>query len=175
MRFSSLKVTLIALSMVVPTMASARTLEPGAVLLSASLGPGIRLGSTLGGSGGYFVAAAQAEYAFEKSLSAVADVSIGLAGTIPLRFHAGARYRLSDLDLPISPYVQAQLSAGRLYNVLGANLPYYGVRLAGGGDYFLTGNLGAGALVGVDLGSTTGERPAFHGIVDVLVYATYSF
>ena len=167
--------TLVLLALLLaPLTAAARTVEPGAVLLGAYIGPGFRLGSTLGGSRAYFLIGAQGEYSFDKNLSAVGDLSVGLSGTLPLRLHLGARYRLSEIDLPLSPYVQAQVAVGELFNVIGANLTFLGLRLAAGADYFLTGDLGVGALIGLDMGSTTGSRPAFYGTIDVLFYATYA-
>ncbi len=161
--------------LLVTTPALARTVEPGSFSLSAGIGPTIRLGSTLSAGRAYFVLQGQAEYDFTSELGAVADLSYGIGSSQPLRFHIGGRYRFTKLDLPVSPYAQLQFTAGRLYNVLGANLPYYGARVGGGADYFLTRNFGAGAMVGADLGSTTGDRPTFYGAIDILVYATYTF
>ncbi len=155
--------------------ATARTVEPGTFALSGGVGPAFKLGSSLGASSAYLHLMAQGEYSFNKSLSGVADVALGLAGTVPLRLHLGPRYRFADLDLPISPYVQAQISVGRLYGVLGADLTYIGARLGGGADYFLTANLALGGLVAVDFGSTTGDAPRFYGTVDVFAYASYIF
>jgi hypothetical protein len=175
MRLHRLKVALFSLAVLIPNAAAARTTEAGSTVLGAMIGPGFKLGSTLGGSSAYLLTGVQAEYVFDKSLSAVADLSVGLAGTVPVRFHAGARYRFSDLELPISPYIQGQVTIGRLNNVLGATLPYLGLRVGAGADYFLTSNIAVGALAAVDMGSTTGDRPAFYGTVDVLAYATYRF
>lgn len=150
-------------------------MEPGTLTVSGGIGPSIRLGSLLDAGGGYFVLQGQGEYSFSTQLSAVGDLSFGLGSSLPLRFHAGARYRITNLDLPVSPYAQLQLSLGKLFNVLGANLTYVGARLGGGADYFLTKNIGVGGLLALDMGSTTGIRPAFFGVVDILIYASYTF
>ena len=155
--------------------ALARTVEPGSFSVGGGIGPSIRLGSTLDAGRAYFLLRGQGEYAFTSQLSAVADLSLGIGSAVPLRLHLGGRYRFTNLDLPVSPYAQLQLSLGRLYNVLGANLGYVGARAGGGADYFLTKNLGVGGLLALDLGSTTGARPAFFGVVDIALYATYTF
>lgn len=155
--------------------ALARTVEPGTLAAGGGLGPGIRLGSRLDAGRAYLLLHGQAEYAFTREIGGLADLSLGIGGTVPVRLHLGGRYRLTNLDLPVSPYAQAQLSLGRLYDVLGANLGYLGVRLGAGADYFLTKNVGLGGLLAFDAGSTLGERPAFFGVLDILVYATYAF
>jgi hypothetical protein len=163
------------LLLILPGAAAARNVEPGTFIGTAFIGPSIRLGSTLGGSRGYLALGAQGEYSLDKSLSALGDVSLGLAGTIPLRLHAGVRYRLTDLGLPISPYVQGQLAYGKLYDVLGANLTFLGLRAGAGADYFLTADMATGVLLALDFGGTLGARPAFYGTVDALVYASCAF
>ncbi len=161
--------------LLVTTPALARTVDPGSFSVSGGIGPTLRLGSTLSAGRAYFMLQGGAEYDFTSSIGAIADLSYGLGSSQPFRFHVGGRYRLTKLDLPVSPYAQLQLSVGKLYGVLGADLTYWGARVGAGADYFLTKNFGAGALVGLDLGSTTGDRPAFYGLVDILVYATYTF
>ncbi len=158
-----------------PVVGQARNVEPGKLTVAAGLGPGFRLGDRLGGSGGYLLLMGEGEYTFSKSLSAVADLALGLAGTKPLRLALGARYRLPDLDLPVSPYVQAQLTLGRLYGVLNTNVSFIGARVGAGADYMLTAQLAVGGLLGLTLASTTGERSAFYGVIDVLAYARYTF
>lgn len=155
--------------------AQARTVEPGSFTVAGGIGPAFRLPSPLAAGRTYLVLQAQGEYDFTSSLGALADLSFGFGSSQPLRLHLGARYRVTQLDLPVSPYAQAQLALGRLYNVLGADLTYIGARLGVGADYFLTKKLGAGALVAMDLGGTTASRRAFYGTVDVLVYAAYTF
>jgi hypothetical protein len=155
--------------------AKARNVEPGKLVVTGAVGPSFRMGSRLGGSRGNLTLDAGGEYTFSKKLSAVGDLALGLAGTIPLKLRAGARYRITDLNLPVSPYGQAQLSFGRLYDVIGANMNFFGVRLAGGADYFLTAKLGFGALLGMELTSTLAETKAFYGSFDVLAYASYTF
>jgi hypothetical protein len=155
--------------------ALARTVEPGSLSVAGGIGPSVRLGSLLDAGRVYLMLQGQGEYAFSTRLSGVGDLSLGIGSALPLRLHLGGRYRLSKLDLPVSPYAQAQLSYGRLFNVLGANLTYVGVRLGAGADYFLTSKVALGGLLALDLGSTTGERPAFYGVVDILGYVSYTF
>ncbi|MBI5510103.1 MAG: hypothetical protein HY903_15205 [Deltaproteobacteria bacterium] len=159
----------------VPTTAWGLTVEPGSIIGSAALGPGFRLGSALGASGAYLLVNAQGEYAFDKSLSAVAGLNLGVSGSVPLRLRAGARYRLADLDLPVSPFAQAQLSFGRIWDVIGANLTTLGAYLGAGADYFLTAKLSVGGQVGVDLSTTMGQRPAFLGMVEIVAFGSYVF
>ncbi len=155
--------------------AKARNVEAGKLTAIGALGPSFRLGSRLGGSRGNLTFMGGGEYTFTKSLSVIGDVGFGLAGTIPLKLHLGGRYRLADLDLPISPYGQAQLAVGRLYDVIGANLTFFGVRLGAGADYFLTAQFGVGAQVGWENAGTLGDASAFYGTIDVLAYGTYTF
>jgi hypothetical protein len=169
------KILVFVLSSLVPALASARTMEAGAVSLSAGLGPAFKLGSTLNASGGYLMAFGQGEYNLSNAVSALGTVELGLSGTVPLRLHVGGRYRLVGLDLPISPYAQAQVTVGRLYDVINTNLTYVGFRLGAGADYFLTAKISGGLTAFLDLGSTTGVRPAFYGLSGVLLYATYAF
>jgi hypothetical protein len=164
-----------SLALLVTTPAWGRTVEPGAVSVAGFLGPDLRLGSDLSAGRTYLLFAGQGEYDVTSQLGVVADLSLGLGSIKALRFHVGGRYRLTQLDLPLSPYAQLQLSVGKLYGVLGADLRFLGVRAGVGADYFLTRNFGAGAMLAADLGSTTGERPAFFGTIDVLVYASYTF
>ena len=105
------------------------------------------------------------------------ELSFGLAGSQPLKLRAGGRYRLTGLvgDLPVSPYVLAQISAGRLFDVLGANLTTIGVRAGGGADYFLTANFAVGALAGWELARTTGERPTSYSQIEVLATGSMTF
>jgi hypothetical protein len=155
--------------------AQARNVEPGTIWLTGGPGFDLKMGSPLGGSKAHFLLLAQGEYDFTKSLGIVAGVNLGLAGTVPLRFRVGGKYRLADLGLPIAPWGQAQLSVGRLFDVLGANLTTLGVNVAIGADYFLMANLAVGAMAGFDVSTTLGERPAFYGTFEFLAVASWSF
>jgi hypothetical protein len=155
--------------------AKARNVEAGKFIASGTVGPSIRLGSRLGGSRASLMLQGGGEYTFSKQLSAIGDVGLGLSGTVPLKFHVGGRYRLADLDLPISPYGQAQLAFGRLYDVIGADMGFFGVRGAAGADYFLTAQFGVGAQLGLELTSTLADAKAFYGTFDIFAYATYTF
>jgi len=59
--------------------------------------------------------------------------------------------------------------------VIGANLNTIGVAVSAGADYFLTANLAVGGMLGLDLSTTLGERPAFYGTFEVLAVASWSF
>ncbi len=168
--------SLAALLALLPGYAAARNVEPGEMWLNGGAGLSLKLGGALGGSSAHFALAAGGEYTFSKSLGAAAHLNVGLAGTIPLRLRAGVRYRLADLGLPVSPYGQAQLSVGRLYDVIGANLTTAGIFLGAGADYFLTAQLGLGALLGVDLSRTFVDepgRPVFFGTFEFLATVSY--
>ncbi len=155
--------------------ASARNVEAGELWVTGGPGAGFKMGSPLGGSAGYLMLMAQGEYTLSSSLGIVAGLNYGLAGTMPLRLRAGGRYRIADLDLPVVPWAQAQLSVGRLFDVIGANLTTLGVHLGGGADYFLTASLAVGGMIGVELSSTLGERPAFYGTFEIMALASWSF
>jgi hypothetical protein len=157
-----------------PLSVQARVVEPGAVQLGAQVGPGLRLGSELGGSRAHLVLNGIGEYAFDKVWAANLELGLGLASTVQLLARAGARYRVADLGIPVSPYGLAQVSATRLVGVIGANLWALGLRLGTGADYFLTKQWAVGALLATDLGTTLGDRPAFLGTVEILVGATYT-
>ena len=149
--------------------------EADTLNLGATIGPSFKIGSTLGGSSAYGTIGITGDYALDSQWSAVGDVTVGLSGTVPLRLHLGARWRKANLDLPLSPYLRVDYTVARIYNVLGADLTAMGGRLGAGVDYFVTAAITAGLLVGVDLMGTFGDRPAFTGLVDVLLYATYRF
>jgi hypothetical protein len=164
-----------SIAVLVTTPAWGRTVEPGSFSVAGFLGPDLRVGSGLNAGRTYLLFAGQAEYDLTSQAGVVADLSVGWGSSTPVRFHLGGRYRLTQLDLPVSPYAQLQLSYGKLYGVLGADLRYIGARAGVGADYFLTRNFGAGVMLATDLGSTTGDRPAFYGTIDILVYASYTF
>jgi hypothetical protein len=161
--------------------AQARTVEPGTFWLSGGAGGAFKAGSNLGGSNGYLMLTAQEEYVLRSDLSEVGDVTLGnlgLWGTNPLRVHVGARYRLTGLQLPVSPYAQLQLSAGWVHNALGANLWTFGPRVAVGADYFLTAKMLVGATLGYELLATTGAWPSrsvTYSQIDFMALAAVSF
>jgi len=65
--------------------------------------------------------------------------------------------------------VQLEVSAGRLYDVLGTNLTSVGLRAGAGADYFLSANWMVGVLGALELARTTGERPANYSTIDLLL------
>ena len=164
---------LFATLVLAPSMASARTNEPGAFLVGPVIGPTFKLPTLLGGAPAYFTLGGQAEYALDSHLSLLGDFTAGFASTFPLRFHGGIRLRPFDTGTALSPYASAQLGLGGLVNVIGANLFWIGGRIALGSDFFFTGTMAAGGMVAADLGTTTGSRPAFYGAIDVLLYVTF--
>ena len=155
--------------------ARARNVEADTLNIGATIGPSFKIGSTLSGSPAYGTLGMIADYALDSTWSLAGDVTVGLASTVPLRLHAGARWRKGNLDLPLSPYLRVDYTIARLYDVLGADLTAMGGRLGAGVDYFVTASITSGLLIGVDLLGTFGDRPAFTGLVDVLLYATYRF
>ena len=157
------------------TSAWARNVEADTLNLGATIGPSFKIESTLGGSPAYGTLGITGDYALDSAWSVAGDITVGLAGTVPLRLHLGGRWRKGNLDLPLSPYLRIDYTLARLYDVLGADLTAMGARLGAGVDYFLTASITAGLLVGVDLLGTFGDRPAFTGLVDTLLYATYRF
>lgn len=168
--------TVIALCLaLLPTSAYAVNVEPGSLWGSFGLGPGFKLGTELGGSKAYALLDGDVNYSFTENLSVDGELTLGLANTIPWRWRLGGRYRFSDLKMPVSPYVLAQFSTGVLFDVIGANLWVVGGRFGGGADYFLTADIGVGAQLTFDLGSTLGQRPAFYGTSEILAYASYRF
>jgi hypothetical protein len=150
-------------------VASARTMEPGNIVVGGGVGPSFKTGSELGMSSGYLMLNGLGEYVFTPEISGVASVAAGLAGTIPLRVRLGGRYRIIGGQLPLSPYVQLEASVSRLYDVLGTNLTSYGLRAGGGADYFLSANWMVGILGAWALARTTGERPASYSTIDGLL------
>lgn len=154
--------------------AQARNVEPGTVSLSAQLGPSLRLDEALSGARTYALIAGQLDYAFDKSLSLLTDLGVSLGSGMPLRFHLGGRVRLADLGIPVTPFIQGQLGIGWLFDVLGADLTYFGVRVGTGADYMFTERWGTGLLLALDLGGTTATRSAFFGTFDVLATISYS-
>lgn len=167
--------TLVCLLCLWSSLAHARMVEPDTWSIGAAVGPSFKFGSTLGASPAYGTLALFGEYAMDAEWGLVASGELSMATTLPARLHLGGTWRKSHLDLPISPYLKLEFTLARLYHVLGADLTALGGRVGAGVDYFLTSQLTAGAYVGVDLLGTRGERPAFVGWVDALVYAAYVF
>lgn len=155
--------------------ASAITVPAGGTWINGGFGLGSKLDSQVGGSDFFLMLNAGVEHSLNSNFSVVGDIDWGLAGTVPLRLHAGARLRITGLKLPLSPWFQAQLSTGMLFNALGATLPLVGVRPGIGTDYFVTSKLSASAALHFELNSTLGERPAFYGQWEFLLMANYLF
>lgn len=156
-------------------VAQARTMEPGTWIVGAGVGPSFKTGSELGMSSAYFMLNGTGEYVFMPEFSAIGSVALGLAGTIPVRLRAGGKYRITGSELPLSPFVQAELSAGRMFDVLGSNLNSYGLRVGGGADYFLSANIMVGVLGAIELARTTGDRPANYSTIDLLLTCGFVF
>lgn len=168
--------SVLTLSLMIATESQARTLDAGTWVLGGGIGPSFKTGSDLGMSSGYLMLNGIAEYVFMPNWSAVGSLALGLGGTIPARVRLGGRYRITGgTELPVSPYVQAELSAGRLYDVLGTNLTSLGVRVGGGADYFLSASWTVGLLAAYELARTTGDRPTSYGMIDVLITVGHPF
>jgi opacity protein-like surface antigen len=135
-------------------------------------GPALRLDTSLSGARTYALLAGELDYAFDKTVSALLDAGVGLGGGTPVRMHLGGRMRLADTGVPLTPFVQAQFGFGWLFDMLGANLMYFGVRLGAGMDYALTERWSTGVIAAFDLGGTTASRSAFFGTFDALAYAS---
>jgi hypothetical protein len=168
-----MRFTIVIACLLFPLSALAVKLEPGSLTGSFGLGPGIKLARELGGSSAYFLLDPGIEYSLDPNFSLICNLTLGIADTIPWRWRFGGRYRFTGLQGPLSPYVQAQLSNGVLFDVIGANLWVLGARLGGGADYFLTKEISVGSNLTFDLGTTLGERPSFYGTMEVMVYAAY--
>jgi len=93
------------------------------------------------------------EYAFDGPWNAVGHFMPGFAdGFIDFRLGAGAKYRLIQLDMPLIPYAQAELTTAfgvpTRYQELHFNL---GMRTAVGVDYFVMRQLAVGIELGWEL------------------------
>ena len=157
------------------TNARATTVEPGSIRIGGGLGPATKFTENLGGSNSFLMLNINSEYSVNRNLSGIIDFELGIANTIPLNLRAGVRYRLTGLDLPISPYGQLQLGAGRLINALGADLSTLAISMAAGVDYFLTSKITVGIISHLNLNTSLGERPANFGIWQLLCTASYAF
>lgn len=170
-------ILLLAVVLLLPSIASAGSIRAGDIRLMAGVGPGGNVGgSRLGAAAAYLILDLQASYAFSRSIGAVIEVGIGGAETtIPLRARVGLQFHIPGLRWPVLPYLGLQFSVAQLFNVLGADLTYLGARLAVGLDYLLTKTWGVGAVMAFDAGSTIGETPAFYGTVEAIGYASFAF
>ncbi len=170
-----LSVALFLLVVGFPTLGSARTLEAGKPILYGELGPSFLLDGRLGGASTYLLLGAGVEYPFDKNLSATGDLLFGHAGSQQLKLRGGARYHFTGLDAPLAPYAEGGLVVGRLFDILGTNLGFHGIRAGAGADYFLTGELLAGLKVGYEITRTTGPRPVWFNQLELLVTASLVF
>lgn len=171
---SLLIATAVVLCTLSPQSASARNAEPGRLHLGAGLGPGLSMGSRLGTSPADFLIVGVGEWSWNRALSTTGAALIGVGGTTPLLGRLGLRVRAHSLGLAISPYAQLELAGGGLMRVLGSQLRWMGARIGGGVEYFATGDVTVGLGLGVHLGGTLGERPAFYGMADALLYVTFA-
>lgn len=175
MRKQSLSFLVFALSCWFAPCVQARNVDPGTLTAAFEIGPSFRLDNSLSGSRAYALMAGEVDYAFTKNLSTIVDVGVGLGSGTPLRLHVGGRWRWADLGSPLSPFVQAQLGMGWLFDILGADLGWFGVRMGAGIDYFITERWGAGIILDMDLGSTTAARSAFFGTFDIIARISAAF
>lgn len=154
-------------------LAHARNIEAGRLFVGGGIGPGLSIGSKLGTAPADFMFVGLSEWTLSRALSVVGDATIGVGGTTPLLGRAGLRLRAHDLGLAVSPYAQLQLAGGGLMKVMGSHLRFMGVRFGVGVEYFATANISFGLGIGAHLGSTLGQRPAFYGLVDGMLYVTF--
>lgn len=150
-------------------------MEAGQILLGVGVGPSFRLGSNLAIPKGMLMLDGNAEFVLDPSMSLIADLAVGVSGTQVVKGRFGGRYRFTGFELPVSPYVQLQASAGRLIDVLGADLTSVGARAGVGADYFLSARWTVGVQGAYELASTTGQRPAWYGTLDMLLTFAHVF
>ena len=174
MRVRLLSACLVAWVLGHANVAAARNVEAGQIYLGAGVGPGFRLGHALGASAADFLLTVTGEYVATKRVGVVGDVVVGFGSTLPLWGRLGAKARLADLQLAISPYAQAEFAGGGLFHVMGSNLRWVGGRAGLGLDYFVTGRTTVGAGIFANLGSTLGQSPRFHGMLEVMIYGAFS-
>lgn len=155
--------------------AEAKSLEPGAVWVGASLGLDNKLGGRLGGGDVLLAIGAEVEYALDSQIGIYARGDFGLGSSQSVKLESGAKYRFTGLELPISPFVSAHLRVSHLMSVMGANLWAIGAGIGGGVDYFLTRKFTAGVNLTFDLSSTLGERPTAYNTANMVLTARYSF
>ena len=170
--FSTVLLALLMLSAPNETLA-ARTIDPGSVWITGTLGPRSVFGSRVGGSETYLNLGAEAEYTLQSNLGLTGGLNYGLAGSSIWRLHTGVRHELYNLDSPLSFHGRADLFAGQVRGALGANLQQLGLGLGVSADYNLTRALTARLSMLVDLGSTLGERPASFNTFTMLVAVSH--
>ena len=143
----SLITSVILILMGVSSLASARTMNPGDIWLSGGVGPGLELQADPSDLSKALILSGQVEYPFIEHWSAIGELCVGIGSSHPMETRMGARYRLTNLSLPLSPYMQGQVLLGRL---LGHSSNYFswGGRGLIGLDFFLTRNLAVGGQFG---------------------------
>lgn len=166
--------TLLAVT-ALPSASYARNVEAGKVIGFATVGPSFRAGSDLGGSGTFLLLGGGIDYPLDKFLALTGSFHLGLAGSQQTKLRGGARYRIVGLDLPVLPYIAGEVVLGRFYDVIGANLNFWGLRGSAGADYFLTAKFLAGFEMGWELTRTTGVRPTTFSQIDAVVRAGMVF
>lgn len=167
------RVALICLCLSTST-AAARTMVPGAVWLGGEVGSRWHLLTPLGGAKDQTTLAATFEYAWTSALSSTADLTLGAASTLVLGGQIGARYRLTGLQMALSPFFDAGVSATRLFDVIGANLTTAGLQIACGTDYFFTARFLLRARLGWETATTFGVRPAPLQVLTIRLGAAYA-
>ncbi|MEZ4272518.1 MAG: hypothetical protein R3C68_14130 [Myxococcota bacterium] len=179
LRVFALASSLFALMCISASSSQARTVEAGSVWTGVGLGPGFALpaGAPIDGrsSDNFLILLGQIEYAFSKSWQVVGSMDFGFAGSGLLRFHAGGKYRIGNLKMPISPYFQLQLTGGGLFDVRDEDYFLLGARLTSGIDYFALANLAVGLSAAADLNTTLGGAHIFFGTFDVLAMVSFGF
>jgi len=155
--------------------AFARTVEPGSVWTGLELGLDSKMGGRVGGSDVLLTVGGDIEYALESRVGIYFRGTFGLGDTQAIKLQSGVRYRFTEVDLPISPYVSAHLGSGHLMDVMGANLWTIGAGLGAGLDYYLTRRFTAGLSLTFDFASTLGGRPAAYNTTAIVATSRYAF
>ena len=138
--------SLLALFLLV-TPASARTMDAGSIWLSGGVGPGLELQADPSELSKALILSGQIEYPFIENWSALGELGVGIGSSHPAEVRIGARYRVTGLSLPVSPYMQGQLILGKLLGFSSNQLTWGGRGLIGL-DFFLTKDVALGGQFG---------------------------
>ena len=127
--------------------ASARSMDAGSIWLSGGLGPGLELQADPSDLSKALILSGQVEYPFIEHWSALGELGVGIGASHPIEARIGARYRVTGLSIPVSPYMQGQILLGRLLGYSSNHLTWGGRGLIGL-DFFLTKDIALGGQFG---------------------------
>ena len=131
----------------VSSVVSARSMEAGSIWLSGGLGPGLELQADPSDLSKALILSGQVEYPFIEHWSAIGELGVGIGASHPIEARIGARYRVTGLSIPVSPYMQGQALLGRLLGYSSNQLTWGGRGLIGL-DFFLTKDIALGGQFG---------------------------